>query len=141
MAGKRGREETRKQRKREKTAMKSTCTVSTATTLKQQRNGRGWLLPLSPFAPVANPCARAARVIGPRCHTDALARVCPSSAPSTDDVGTDDALQPGLPSASWAAPNKLNISDLSQRYSSTFVGSFLASQHGVISFNKRPTLA
>jgi hypothetical protein len=37
--------------------------------------------------------------------TDALARVCPASAPSTDDVGPDDALQPGLLSASWAAPN------------------------------------
>jgi hypothetical protein len=36
--------------------------------------------------------------------TDALARVCPASAPSTDDVGPEDALQPGLLSASWAAP-------------------------------------
>jgi hypothetical protein len=33
--------------------------------------------------------------------------------------------------------HKLNISDLSQRYSSTFVGSFLASQHGEILFNNQ----
>jgi hypothetical protein len=37
-------------------------------------------------------------------RTDALARVCPASAPSKDDVGPDNALQPGLLSASWAAP-------------------------------------
>jgi hypothetical protein len=42
-------------------------------------------------------------------HTDTLARVCPASAPSKDDVGPDDAVQPGLLSASWAAPKNLRF--------------------------------
>jgi hypothetical protein len=60
----------------------------------------------SPRCPSKTSAARAAR--GHWVHgacTDTLARVCPAMAPSTDDVGPDDALQPGLLSVSWAAPN------------------------------------
>jgi hypothetical protein len=74
-------------------------------TLKQQKNGRIRSLLLLPLSLDDLCCARSAQSLDPWCRTDALARVCPATAPSTDDVGPDNALQPGLLSASWAVPN------------------------------------
>jgi hypothetical protein len=76
--------------------------------LKQQKNWRICSLLLLPAVPQMTSAARAAR--GHWVHgacTDALASVCPATAPSTDDIGPDDALQPGLLSASWAAPKQI----------------------------------
>jgi hypothetical protein len=52
--------------------MKSTCTVSTAKTLKQQKNGRSWLLPFLPLPlPLTDVRALRAWSLVRGCRTDA----------------------------------------------------------------------
>jgi hypothetical protein len=75
-------------------------------TLKQQKEWENLLAAASPPCP-----SKTTAVHSAHCHwvpgacTDALAHICLAMAPSTDDVGLDDELQPNFLSASWAALN------------------------------------